>query len=97
MVDDPVNLLRPHNRKIEDTLLNADNIIGNTACKCAALIWTVSQTAIVFGAITLILARGIKNNPVGAELIIPERSQHGIWLFAASSAGQNQSNNKALK
>lgn len=97
MFNDAVNLLRPHNRIIEDTLLNADNIIGNTADKCAALIWTVSQTAIVFGAITLILARGIKNNPVGAELIIPERSQHGIWLFAASSSAQEQCNNEALK
>jgi hypothetical protein len=44
-----------------------------------------------------ILARGIKNNPVGAELIIQKGSQHGIWLLAASSTAQNQSNNKVLK
>ncbi len=97
MFDDAVNLLRPHPRRIEDALLNADNIIGTTADKCAALIRTVSQTAIVVGAITLILARGIKNNSVGAELIIHERSQQGIWLFAATGSAQEQCNNEALK
>src|SRR5262245_3478181 len=74
MFDDAVNLSRSHIRRIEESLLNADNIIGNTACKCAALIRAVSQTAIVVGSITLILARGIKNNPVGPELRVHERS-----------------------
>ena len=51
MFDDAVNLSRPHSRRIEDSLLNADNMIGNTAYKCAALIRTVSQAAIVVGSI----------------------------------------------
>ena len=96
MFDDAVNLSRPHNRSIEDSLLNADDIIGNTAYKYAGLIRTVSQPAIVVGTIALVLARGIENNPVGAELSIHERSQHGIWLLAASSSAQEQCHNETL-
>jgi hypothetical protein len=97
MFDDAVNLSRPHNRSMEDSLLDADNIIGNTAHKYAGLVRTVSQSALVVGTIALILARRIKNNPVGAELSIHERSQHGIWLLAASSRAQEQCHNEALK
>ena len=68
MFDDAINLSRLRIRRIKDSLLNADNIIGNTADKCAGLIRMVLQPAVFVGTITLILASGIKDNPVGAEL-----------------------------